>query len=159
MFRPIDENAFSDYVKRYLDRDLKSRGIIVNREVELRRNYGGKPGERTDIHIDAVLKRPNGETYDSITAIIEVKGCWHSELETAMESQLVGRYLANNTCRYGLYLIGWFSCQQWDSQDSRKNKTPKITLDEARKQFNLQAETLSSSGNIVYAYVLNTALR
>ena len=159
LFRPIDENAFSDYVKRYLDRDLKSRGIIVNREVELRRNYGGKPGERTDIHIDAVLKRPNGETYDSITAIIEVKGCWHSELETAMESQLVGRYLANNTCRYGLYLIGWFSCQQWDSQDSRKNKTPKITLDEARKQFNLQAETLSSSGNIVYAYVLNTALR
>jgi len=158
-FRPIDENAFSDYVKRFLDRDLKSRGIIVNREVELRRNYGGNPGERTDIHVDAVLKQPNGETYDSITVIIEVKGCWHLEAQTAMQSQLVGRYLADNACKYGLYLIGWFSCQQWDSGDSRQNKTPKITLDEARKQFNAQAETLSSSGNSVRAYVLNTALR
>jgi len=158
-FRPIDENAFSDYVKRFLDRDLKSRGIIVNREVELRRNYGGNPGERTDIHVDAVLKQPNGETYDSITVIIEVKGCWHFEAQTAMQSQLVGRYLADNACKYGLYLIGWFSCQQWDSGDSRQNKTPKITLDEARKQFNAQAETLSSSGNSVRAYVLNTALR
>jgi hypothetical protein len=27
LFRPIDENAFSDYVKRFLDRDLNSRGI------------------------------------------------------------------------------------------------------------------------------------
>lgn len=68
LFRPIDENAFSDYVKRFLDRDLKLRGIVVNREVELRRSYGGNPGERTDIHVDAVLKNPNGDTYDSISA-------------------------------------------------------------------------------------------
>jgi predicted NACHT family NTPase len=158
-FRPIDENAFSDYVKRFLDRDLKSRGIIVNREVELRRGSGGKSGERTDIHIDAVLKHPSGQTYSSITVIVEVKGCWHSEVQTAMESQLVGRYLSDNACRHGLYLIGWFSCQQWDSQDSRKNKTPRMTLDEARIQFDSQAETLSSSETEVCSYVLNTALR
>jgi predicted NACHT family NTPase len=159
LFKPIDENAFSDYVKRFLDKDLKSRGIIVNREVELRRKYGGSPGERTDIHVDAVLKRPNGETYDSITVIIEVKGCWHPEVKTAMESQLVSRYLADSTCKYGLYLIGWFDCQQWDSQDSRKSKTSKMTIDEAKTQFDRQAETLSSSGNAVRAYVMNTALR
>ncbi|NJM66264.1 MAG: hypothetical protein HC851_11695 [Acaryochloris sp. RU_4_1] len=158
-FKPKDENDFSNYVKLHLDRDLKSRGIIVNREVELRRKYGGSPGERTDIHVDAVLKRPNGETYDSITVIIEVKGCWHSEVETAMESQLVSRYLADNACKYGLYLIGWFNCQQWDSQDSRKNKTPKMTIDKAKMQFDNQAETLSSSGNVVRTYVMNTALR
>jgi hypothetical protein len=76
-----------------------------------------------------------------------------------MERQLVDRYLADNACKYGLYLIGWFDCQQWDRQDSRKNKTPKMTIDEAKTQFDGQAETLSLSGNVVRAYVMNTALR
>ncbi|MCU0543877.1 MAG: hypothetical protein MUE44_17140 [Oscillatoriaceae cyanobacterium Prado104] len=159
LFTPIDENAFSDYVKRFLERDLKSKGIIVNREVELRRSYGGSPGERTDIHVDAVLKHPNGDTYDSITVIVEVKGCWHSEIQTAMQSQLVERYLADNVCPYGLYLVGWFNCQQWDNEDSRKKQVPKKTLDEARIQFDEQAQRLTSPASIVRAYVLNAALR
>jgi predicted NACHT family NTPase len=159
LFRPIDENAFSDYVKRFLDKDLKSRGIVINREVELRRGSGGKPGERTDIHVDAVIQLPNGEKYDSITVIIEVKGCWHQEVQTAMESQLVNRYLAENTCNYGLYLIGWFNCTQWDSDDSRRKKAPNNAIDEARATYNSQAEKLSLSGNVIRAYVMNTALR
>jgi hypothetical protein len=159
LFRPIDENAFSDYVKRFLDKDLKLRGIIINREVELRRGSGGNPGERTDIHVDAVTKLPTVETYDSITVIIEVKGCWHKDLQTAMESQLVERYLADNTCKYGLYLIGWFSCIQWDSRDSRKKATPTTSIEEAKARFDAQAEALSLSGKVVRAYVMNTALR
>lgn len=158
-FKPVDENAFSDYVKRFLDRDVKSRGIIANREVELRRNYGGSPGERTDIHVDAVVKKPNGELYDCITVIIEVKGCWHTDLNSAMEEQLVQRYLQDNSSKYGLYLVGWFNCNQWDDKDSRKGKAPKISIDQAREQFDRQAEQLSSPPNVVRAYVLNTALR
>lgn len=157
--KPKDENDFSNYVKLFLDRDLKSRGIIINREVELRRSYGGKAGERTDIHVDAVLKQPNGDAYDSITAIIEVKGCWHNEVKTAIKTQLVERYLADNPYPYGLYLIGWFNCQQWDSADSRKSKAPKMSLDKARAYFNSQAEELTSSRCKVRAYVLDTALR
>ncbi len=110
-------------MKRFLDRDLKSRGIIVNREVELRRGYGGNSGERTDIHVDAVFKQPSGQVYDSITVIIEVKGCWHSDLKTAIKSQLAERYLADNSCSSGLYLVGWFDCQQWDDNDSRRKNT------------------------------------
>lgn len=141
-----------------MDIDLKSRGIIINREVELRRGSGGDPGERTDIHVDAVIKLPNGN-YDSITVIIEVKGCWHQDLQTAMESQLVNRYLADNTCNYGMYLIGWFNCTQWDSNDLRSKKAPGITIDEARVQFDSQAKLLSSSSKVVRSYVMNTALR
>jgi predicted NACHT family NTPase len=158
-FKPVDENAFSDYVKRFLDKDLKSRGIIVNREVELRRNYGGSSGERTDIHVDAVVKKPNGELYDCITVIIEVKGCWHKDLNSAMKEQLVQRYLQDNSSKYGLYLVGWFKCNQWDDKDSRKGKAPKISIDQIREQFDRQAEQLSSPPNVVRAYVLNTALR
>lgn len=157
--KPKDENDFSNYVKLFLDKDLKSRGVIVNREVELRRSYGGNPGERTDIHVDAVLKQTNGDTYDSITVIIEVKGCWHDEVKTAMKTQLAERYLADNPYPYGLYLVGWFNCQQWDNADSRKSKAPKMALDEARAYFNGQAQELTSSGRTIRACVLNTALR
>ncbi len=65
-FRPFDENPFSDYVKRFLDRDLKLRGIIANREVELRRSDGGNQGERIDIHVDAILKHPNSGNWSRV---------------------------------------------------------------------------------------------
>ena len=158
-YKPVDENTLSSYVKRFLKDDLKQRGIIANREVELRPSQGGAPGERTDIHIDAVVKDSNGKVYDSITVIIEVKGCWHNELGTAMETQLVNRYLKDNTCQHGLYLVGWFNCQQWDDSDHRKHATPNISLKDARKQFEQQAEQLSLSCVTVKSFVLNTALR
>lgn len=152
-YLPKDENRFSDYVVRYLKNNLKERGVIVNREVEIRR------GERTDIQVDAVRKKPNGDVYDSITVIIEVKGCWNDELNSAMEIQLVNRYLKDNTCQHGVYLVGWFNCEQWDNSDSRKSKAPKISIDEAREKFEKQAEQLSQLGIKVKAFVLNTALR
>lgn len=152
-YLPKDENRFSDYVVRYLKNNLKERGIIVNREVEIRR------GERTDIQVDAVRKKPNGDVYDSITVIIEVKGCWNDELNSAMQIQLVNRYLRDNTCQHGIYLVGWFNCEQWDKSDSRKSKAPKISIDEAREEFENQAEQLSQLSVKVKAFVLNTALR
>lgn len=55
-FRHIDENDFSNFVHQHLIEDLKNRGIISNREVEIRRGYGGGKGERPDIIIQAVSK-------------------------------------------------------------------------------------------------------
>src|SRR5262249_28038998 len=48
--RPKDEQAFSNYLVRYLRRDLQQRGIILSREVEIRRGEGDAEGERIDIH-------------------------------------------------------------------------------------------------------------
>jgi hypothetical protein len=158
-YKPKDENTFSDYVKLHLERDLKSRGIIVNREVERRRKQGGSKGERTDIHVDAVIEKTNGEVLDQITVIIEVKGSWNDELDTAMAEQLVNRYLKNDTCQHGIYLIGWFNCQQWDKSDYRKGKAPKISINEAREKFEKQAEELSQAGVKVKSFVLNSALQ
>jgi len=161
VYRPKDENTFSDYVKLHLDEDLKQRGIIAKREVEIRRRQGPKavaaPGERTDIQVDAIVRKPNGEVYDSVTVIIEVKGCWHKDLNHAMETQLVNRYLQDNSCQHGLYLVGWFNCHQWDNSDSRK--APKLGIEEAREKFEAQAAALSQEGVRVRAMVLNTALR
>lgn len=158
VFRPKDENDFSHYVKIHLVDDLKGRGIIVNREVVIRPTVGLKSGERTDIQIDAITKDRNDDPFDKVSVIIETKGCWHAELKTAAETQLKDRYLKDNSCRYGLYLVGWFCCDQWDSLDSRKKKSPKISLENAQKLFEAQAAELSANGLLIKAYVMNTAL-
>lgn len=76
-----------------------------------------------------------------------------------METQLVDRYLKDNRCQHGMYLIGWFNCDQWDNKDYRKKKCQKISIDEARKKFDTQAADLSQQGVRIKAFVMNTALR
>lgn len=156
-FRPKDEPRLSDYVKRHFERDIKDCGVIVNREVEIRRGEGASPGEETDIHVDAVTQLSDG--HDRISAIVEVKGCWNRGLMTAMETQLVDRYLKDNACPFGLYLVGWFVCAQWDPEDYRRDDTQKITLDEARVVLDKQAAEVSNDSRRVGAFVLNLALR
>lgn len=97
LYLPKPEEAISDHAKRYLDRELHARGVIVNREVRIHR------GERTDIHVDAVVNG-EGRDLDTVTVIIEVKGCWNPELLSATKDQLVGKYLVDNRCRHGIYL-------------------------------------------------------
>ncbi len=157
-YRPKDEMRLSDYVKGHFEHDIRVRGIVVNREVQIRQGLGKQSGEETDIHVDAVRQLPDGE-YDQISAIIEVKGCWNKDVMNAMETQLRDRYLKDNRCPFGLYLVGWFMCPQWDQTDYRKRDTPKLILGEARKEFENQAVVLSSAEFHLKAYVLNTALR
>jgi len=104
--------------------------------------------------VDAITQLPNG-AYDRISAIIEVKGCWNHGLLTAMETQLVGRYLKGNACPFGLYLIGWFMCDQWDPEDYRRKDTPQMTVDDARAHFEKQAAEVSDATRLVRVYILN----
>lgn len=155
---PKDENHLSDYVKRHLEDDLHGSGIVLGREVEIRRGYGGT-GERTDIHVDAVHQDDYGQV-DRLSAIVEVKGCWHRELDYAMERQLVGRYLKDNPlARHGLYFVGWYNCPQWKSDDPRRRHAPERPIEEARRFLEDQAEQLSTGGLSVRAFVMDAGLR
>jgi hypothetical protein len=151
-YRPIEENEFSDYVKRHLQADLGSRGIIANREVVIRSD------ERIDIRIDAVVRNTREEIDERLSLIIEVKGNWNPELMTAMQTQLVDRYLRDNHCQHGLYLIGWFNCDAWDNQDYRKRRAPRMSIEEAQRLFDDQAVSLSQQVTIK-AVILNAAIR
>jgi hypothetical protein len=158
-YRPLDENEFSDYIKRHFDNDVKDRGIIANREVEIRRGEGTGVGERTDIHIDCVLLK-NGHIEDTITAIVETKGCWHPQLLTAMETQLAQRYLRDNQCRYGLYLVGWFGCDQWDARDKRRRACQRNSIKFLKDHLTNQSSELSEKYQIVLDFqIVNAALR
>ena len=136
------------------------RGVVINREVVIRWRRGSSAGERTDIHVDAIIPSDGHEQHDIVTVIIEVKGCWNPELRRAMETQLVDRYLEDNDrCRHGMYLVGWFNCAQWDDADYRKNQAPSYGIDVARETFEEQARQLHKGDLHVKSMILNTALR
>jgi hypothetical protein len=153
--KPKDEEAFSDYVQIYLDNDLKQRGVIVNREVRIHK------GERTDIHVDAVVLESSGRAYDSVTVIIECKGCWNPELHNAMRDQLVGRYLKDNHCQHGLYLVGWFNCEKWSGLDGRKKKALRLcpNIDDTKQKLAVSAADLSKDSISIKSVVLDASLR
>ena len=153
-WRPKDENHLSDNIKRHLDRDLRERGVVVKREVEIRRRTGkgGASGQETDIYVNAVSRAGGSDTADVFTVVIEVKGCWHRAVRTAMKTQLVDRYLHENQCQHGLYVVGWFLCNAWDESDYREKNTPWLSLDAARQELEAQARVLcgelSPSGDV-----------
>ena len=93
IYRPIDENGFSDAVTLYLRHHLAGEGIFANREVEVVRHPGDPVGQRTDILINTLRHTESGDPLDPISAVIEVKGCWNAELFTALETQLVQGYM------------------------------------------------------------------
>ncbi|MCA9029807.1 MAG: hypothetical protein KDA69_01280 [Planctomycetaceae bacterium] len=157
-WRPVDENAFSDYLKRHLELDLKQSGIVALREVEIRRG-NAESGEKTDIYVVATIAATKPDELIRLQTIIEVKGCWHDEVKTAMETQLRNRYLKDNLCDDGIYVVGWFACDSWDSRDRRRRQTPKWALADAREFFFRQSQTLSDDSTSISSFVFDTSLR
>lgn len=156
-YYPKDENSYSDFVKNRLDDLLRKKGVIHNREVEIRRPGIGQ-GERVDIHVDAVTFDEYRQEYDRIKLIIEVKGCWNKGVKTAMETQLRDRYMNEVDCRVGIYLVGWFLCDAWDKDHYQYKDTPKLALEDARDLFNQQAAGLSGDRLEIKAFIMNTSL-
>jgi hypothetical protein len=152
-FQPKDEPSLSDYIKGFLQRDLRERGIIVNREVEVFRAAGAGKGPATDIHVDVIPRNQKNTLH--LRAVIEVKGSWHPELKTAMRSQLIDKYLQGPDCCHGIYLVAWFDQEQWDAKDYRKKDAPQLTLAEMRKFFERQAAANSTSERIIRSFVLD----
>lgn len=158
--RPKGEERFSDYVKRHLQEDLRRRGVVVNREVVIRRGEGEEGrGERTDIRLDALARGPRAEEYDPVTVIIEAKGNWYRKLYHEMEAQLAGRYLRDNRCKHGLYMVGWFNCPQWDEEDTRHKTAMRRDPADTLNRLKSKATELSQGELRVETLLINVALR
>jgi hypothetical protein len=157
-FWPKDEQDLSDYLARYLDKDLRARGVIVNREVQIRRGTGRGSGQSTDIHVDASVPGAAPLSYERTYVIVEAKGIWHPELLTAMKTQLRDRYLNQNACKDGIYLAGWFACPQWTEGDSRRGPCTNLSLQSLKEILGRQAEELSVDGYILSSFVLDISL-
>ncbi|MBW0005295.1 MAG: hypothetical protein JO216_17615 [Hyphomicrobiales bacterium] len=142
LLRPVEEDAFSDHVKVFLQRELGERAIVVNREVEIGRVPGAPIGTRTDIRVDAIRRNSDGHSFDKITAVIETKGCWNASLMTAMETQLRNDYLTRLGAPVGIYLVGWFDKPKWDGSDGRRARAPLWDAAEAQQRLDALAAGL-----------------
>jgi hypothetical protein len=151
--RPKEEEAISDWVKIELETLLVSRGIILNREVQIHIK------EKTDIHVDAISRENPTDEFGRSKVIIEVKGCWNPDQKTAMQEQLVNRYLAQNDCRHGIFLLGWFLCNTWSSKDSRRRQVKFANRSEAEKYFRSEAGRLSRPPIQLRSIVLDATIR
>jgi hypothetical protein len=141
---PKDENRLSDYVERYLKQELVERNVFISRETQIRR------GSFTDIYIESRSIDSAGELGEPISVVIEVKGCWHDELKTAMKNQLRDRYLVENDIKFGIYLVGQFKCDAWSEQDdkNRYNKCKRMSREKLLAYLEAQASELSDGYDI-----------
>jgi len=150
--RPKEEKAFAREVRLYLEDDLSSRGVVLGCEVEVR------PGQLTDIHCTAVMPQAESAGYRAARVIIETKGNWWRRIYADMKRQLADRYMAQNGCPYGIYLVGCFNCEKWDDpDDKRRNVSIARPIKKLRPKLELQARTLSTHDQIIRAVVLDCA--
>ncbi len=157
---PKDERALSDELKRLLKSKLDN--MVVNREVEISPKISGTGSNIPDLLVEC-------QTSESIIAsvIIEVKGCWNPDLRESIKTQLYERYMCDDTgYKYGIYLIGWYWCDKWDSE-KKKNKIQHIKSEERFSEtdinetidyFNKQSKILSNNGKKVKSIVLDLSL-
>ena len=135
---PHDEAFLSNEIARWLRDDLNQRGVMIGREVQMRR------GQRTDIYVEAVAQSERNASMPTATVVIEVKGCWNTEVRTAVDSQLVGDYLQPNGFTHGIYLVGWFVCDAWKQP---RNKFTSQTLGLAREEIAQLTSTYNGKTN------------
>jgi hypothetical protein len=155
--RPKEEEALSDFLEYHFNNDLNARGIVIGREVQIRRKVMPNVlGQRTDLYMTVPLapSPPSGETEARL--IIEVKGCWNDGVESAMKDQLVDRYLNGNSCDHGLYLVVWFDQASWTAPgDTRAPKAARYQVASLQRTLDGQAQSLSAGGKKVAAFVLD----
>ncbi len=149
---PKDENRLSDYIERYLKRVLEGTNIFVGRENQVER------GQFTDIHIETHPLQANDQFGQPLKVIIEVKGCWHRELKTAMEDQLKNRYLQENGLYYGIYLVGWFMCDKWSRDDDESRWNASSRVNDLETDLKEQAKRLSVDGYSICPLIINASL-
>ena len=70
----------------------------------MNRGINGNTGATTDIWIDAFSHCDNTH----LSLCIEVKGSWNQETLTALDNQLIGKYMGEGGADAGILLVGWF---------------------------------------------------
>ena len=153
-YAPLDEDRFSDYVWRFLKRELEGSGIVINREVQVRRrNY-----------TDLLLQIHCPSKFDPANIVqlaIEVKCCWNTELMTNMSSQLVNRYMLQNNIPYGIYLVGRYHCAKWTGAHVKTpwDNSRKIDWQDAEKTLSTDAKSFSTDGRQVRLHIVDVRLQ
>jgi len=150
--KPKDEGAIRDWIRKFLNDDDALPRLITNKEVEVFDRF------YTDIKIEAIGRGARRDLDPKLVVTIEVKGCWHDELKTAMETQLVEKYLRGSGSPYGIYLVARFGASAWTDEDGRKKKCHSWSREEMEEYLSRQAENLREQGFFITLVVLDCAI-
>jgi hypothetical protein len=155
VMRPKSEDEASDYLLHRL-RDLLGQ-VVVNREVQVRRNSRSGIPERTDLLIEA----PTAVGEPSLKVVIETKGAWSNELESAIADQLVGRYMRDFQPAEGIYLVLWPDVDSWSSTQGSEDRRRLMNLnrEETEVVLDQQAEGETAEGDRVQVKHLDIPYR
>ncbi len=131
---PVTETALSIDLVRFLRTWFGRYPLFADREVELRPiaewRTGGSDsppwrGERSDILVRAI------GADRTFAVVVELKGSWNENWDTAAQTQLVDRYLVHPDLDAGIYVVFWFDRETWPTEgnDLRRAKSPKFLTD------------------------------
>ena len=134
-FKPKDEETFSDEIARWLRDDLKNKGVVIGREVQIER------AQKTDVLVKAIAPS-SVESAEELVVVAEVKGCWNPHVLDDIDDQLVKKYLLPHNWRFGLYLVGWFVCDAWKNP---RNFLKSQQIEDGRREVQQLGETASAN--------------
>lgn len=156
--RPKSEDEISDYLASELVPLLSGRGVVVNREVQIRRNRPSGIGERADILVEAAM--PGRPAINHLVLPVEVKGAWNDDLLSAMKDQLVERYMLDLRASCGIYLVAWPGIASWtDAGDARRKRFEALNRSDVEADLADQAATMAHRGYTVRVIHLDVAYR
>lgn len=142
--RPRTKDDVSDWLERRLGERLD--GLIIDREVQVRRD---RPGIGTRIDLTATTKTTGGDT---ARVLVEAKRVDNNELATAMQDQLIDRYLIPRNRRHGIYLVYWITPAQRPDGWSRTKAAEMAIL---ARELDEQARQAAMAGFRIAPYILD----
>jgi hypothetical protein len=142
--RPKTEDEISDFIANRLEELSGRNRLVVNREVQVRRNRPSGVPERADVQVDAATG--GSGPFATISLPIEVKGAWNNELLTAMRSQLVARYMTDLHVDHGCYVVLWPDVEPWKGNDSRRSVVAALDQNAVIDELDRQAQDLRQEG-------------
>lgn len=160
IWRPKPEAALSAFIAHELRLRLVGRGLAVHQEVLVKPTDAKGSGDQPDILVEAVASRSSSYGPTTFRVAVELKGSWNDEVLTAQDDQLAARYLPETNTNVGLYMVGWYPLDQWDSNDGPRMKAKRhksaAELSEALLQ---QADEIRADRAVVVTPVVLTIPR
>lgn len=158
---PKHEEDASNKIAGVIQAYFKDFTVVTGRELQVRRRVikkedGGEPGSKLDVSLE--VPGAGADDGEAIRVVIEVKFSHNREVKTALESQLVERYLPQIGTSSGIYVVVWMSVSNPKQLDT--SHRPKwSSIEDARKFLETQAKDVSSRKGVdVRAVVIDASL-
>jgi hypothetical protein len=147
---PLDEPEFTTR----LTRDLRTviRGVSLRQEVELNHRLATVAGSEADI--EAIARDGDRE----ISVVIEAKGIWHKDVETAIKTQLHDRYMTGAHSHTGIYVVAAYRGNSWLQTDERRKKADRRDPNKLRVHLDGMAKQLTVPPKTMHVRVIDIPL-